>query len=45
VRWIDEVLEVALQRMPEVASEQKKTADTTSKEKAHSKEKGAIRPH
>jgi len=45
VRWLDEVLEVALQHMPPVTAEQKKTSESARKEKAASKEKGVIRPH
>jgi ATP-dependent Lon protease len=45
IRWIDEVLELALQRMPQPTSEQKKTEEPSSKEKAASKEKDVIRPH
>ncbi len=45
VRWIDEVLEVALQHMPTVSPAQKKDAESTSKEKQSGKEKGTIRPH
>ncbi len=45
VRWIDEVLEVALQHMPQVSAEKKKTADAGSKKKVSSKENDVIRPH
>jgi ATP-dependent Lon protease len=45
IRWIDEVLELALQRMPQPTSEQKKAEEPSSKEKAASKEKDVIRPH
>jgi ATP-dependent Lon protease len=45
VRWIDEVLEVALQHLPQVTGEKEKTAKTASKEKAASKENDIIRPH
>ena len=45
VRWIDEVLEVALQHMPTVSPAQKKDAESTTKEKQSGKEKGTIRPH
>ncbi len=45
VRWIDEVLEVALQHMPTVSPAQKKDAESTTKEKQTGKEKGTIRPH
>jgi len=45
VRWIDEVLQEALQHMPQVTSGQAKSADAANKEKASTKEKGAIRPH
>ena len=45
VRWIDEVLEVALQHMPEVSTGKGKTAASKSKDKATNKEKDVIRPH
>jgi len=45
IRWIDEVLELTLQRMPQPTSEQKKAGESSSKEKAASKDKGVIRPH
>jgi ATP-dependent Lon protease len=45
VRWIDEVLEIALQHMPEVATAKGKTATSKNKDKATNKEKDAIRPH
>ena len=45
VRWIDEVLEVALQHMPQVSDKKRKTAGVTSKEKASGKENDVIRPH
>lgn len=45
VRWIDEVLEVALQHMPSVSPTQKKGGGSTTKDKPSGKEKGSIRPH
>jgi ATP-dependent Lon protease len=45
VRWIDEVLEVALQHMPELSGGKDKTVKTKSEEDAVSKEKEIIRPH
>ncbi len=45
VRWIDEVLEVALQHMPEVATAKGKTTTSKNKDKATNKEKDVIRPH
>jgi ATP-dependent Lon protease len=45
VRWIDEVLEIALQHMPEVATAKGKTATSKNKDKATNKEKDVIRPH
>jgi ATP-dependent Lon protease len=45
VRWIDEVLEVALQHMPKVTTGKEKTADSKNKDKATTKENEVIRPH
>lgn len=44
VRWIDEVLEVALQHLPEVTAGKSKPVKSTSKDKA-GKENKVIRPH
>ncbi len=47
VRWIDEVLEIALQRMPEPKSGTKVSGDISKKEDSQSEEtdKNVIRPH
>ncbi len=45
VRWIDEVLEVALQHMPEVNTKKKKTGKSKDKDNPTDKENDAIRPH
>jgi ATP-dependent Lon protease len=45
VRWIDEVLEFALQHMPSVTEGKGKTTGSKSKGKASNKEKEVIRPH
>ena len=45
VRWIDEVLELALQHMPSVNPTQKKGSGSTTKDKPSGKERGGIRPH
>jgi ATP-dependent Lon protease len=46
VRWIDEVLEVALEKMPEPSAKSLSKSDIVKSEKARGKEKSdLIRPH